>query len=469
MSFQENWYCIFPWLHFENDLQKFVCLYCWLANQHGLVSLAQHKESAFINKGFSGNWNHALLKFREHQQSEAHHSALFQSSALNKPSIISQLSVGHEVQQARNRQALLRISSAVRLCGVTGIALRGHEQSSGNLNAILDLLRTDVPELKEFLSRGDKRNQFTSWQIQNELLKIMAHQVQRKLIQKINHTKYFSLIVDETTDIAGREQVTFCVRYVSENLEPAEVFLAINDTSSTTGEELTKLILCFLQQLGLPISMLRGQCYDGAANMCGQFKGVKARIMELNAKALFVHCVSHNLNLVLQDTSRQVTLVRDALQVVHEVGKLISDSANRINCLKKMAEQKDIKDYSIPKPLCLTRWVARSKSLKQMTQPDQYRLVMSTLYELSKSSTSGESGAKAAGLLSQLEKASTYLGIYLCEEVFSKTEFLATRLQEITMTVAGSKVAANAVIDFLQVYSIGLYLLTFIGNILQHF
>ena len=42
--------------------------------------------------------------------------------------------------------------------------------------------------------------------------------------------------------------------------------------------------------------------------MAGQFKGVKARILENNEKALFVHCVNHNLSLVLQEASKTFLL-----------------------------------------------------------------------------------------------------------------------------------------------------------------
>lgn len=41
----------------------------------------------------------------------------------------------------------------------------------------------------------------------------------------------------------------------------------------------------------------RGQCYDNGANMAGRYKGVQARILELNKYALFSPCAGHSLNL----------------------------------------------------------------------------------------------------------------------------------------------------------------------------
>jgi hypothetical protein len=184
--------------------------------------------------------------------------------------------------------------------------------------------------------------------------------------------------------------------------------------------------------------------------MSGQFRGVKARILEMNPKALFVHCVSHNLNLALQEASKRLPPVRDALQVVHDVGKMVRESPHRISCLRKLADLKDIEDYAIPAPLCATRWVAKSKALRQMVQKKQYELIIDTLEELSHEHC-GEAGAKAAGLVCNLRKGSTYLGIVVCEAVFSKTELLATKLQSHSMTVAGAKSSAKLLIDALQV------------------
>lgn len=450
LSFQDQWYSEFSWLHFHSGLQKFVCFDCCRAQQMGFLSLVKYKEKTFVTSGFSGNWNNAIAKFREHQQSEMHLAAL-SNMKMKGVCVLSQLSTVSEQQCASNREALKRIAAAVLLCGTTGIALRGHDHSSGNFNAVLELLRKEVPQLDSFLSREDKRNKFTSWQIQNELLRDMAHCVQRQLVKKINSSKFFSVMVDETTDVVGREQVTICIRYVPANLEPEECFLAMQDTSSTTGQTLANLILECLQQFGLPISMLRGQCYDGGANMSGTIKGVQARILEINPLALYVHCVAHNLNLVLQDASKKVTIVRDALQIVHETGKLISESAHRRAILKEAAVELNVEDCSVPKPLCQTRWVSRSKPMNEMCQPQKYEIVMSTLEKISTSPSSSESGAKSSGLLAQLEKASTYLGISMCESVFSKTEILSKTLQAENMTVVGAKAAADVVVTCLQV------------------
>ena len=43
--------------------------------------------------------------------------------------------------------------------------------------------------------------------------------------------------------------------------------------------------------------MCRGQAYDNASTMAGVRTGVQRRIKDINAKALFIPCGNHSLNL----------------------------------------------------------------------------------------------------------------------------------------------------------------------------
>ena len=88
--------------------------------------------------------------------------------------------------------------------------------------------------------------------------------------------------------------------------------------------------------------------------MTGKIKGVKSRLLKQNPNALFVHFVCHNLNLVLHDAAQNVVILRDALQIVHEIGKFIRESANRISILKEVALD-ELWDTSVPEPMCQTR------------------------------------------------------------------------------------------------------------------
>ena len=59
----------------------------------------------------------------------------------------------------------------------------------------------------------------------------------------------------------------------SDDLTTHELFAGLYATPDTSADTITKIILDVLQRWGLDPSDLRGQCFDGAANMAGCFKG----------------------------------------------------------------------------------------------------------------------------------------------------------------------------------------------------
>ena len=66
-----------------------------------------------------------------------------------------------------------------------------------------------------------------------------------------------------------------------------------------------------LDKLGLNLSKLRGQGYDGAANISGVYAGVQARLIEKQPLAVYVHCMARNLNLALNYSCNQVSEVNN--------------------------------------------------------------------------------------------------------------------------------------------------------------
>ncbi|XP_054287980.1 zinc finger MYM-type protein 1-like [Macrosteles quadrilineatus] len=168
------------------------------------------------------------------------------------------------------------------------MALRGHGDNEGNFYELLQLRANDIPELKEWLQR---KRAWLTHDNQNEILELLALEVMRKLNNSIKEDEYFSLIVDGTTDVSTKEQVALCIRHVNGDFEVSEDFIGLYETSSTTGETLTKIIQDVLLRLDLNIDNCRGQCYDGAGNMKGHMKAqvdrVKQRLTKLRTDEKF--------------------------------------------------------------------------------------------------------------------------------------------------------------------------------------
>lgn len=70
------------------------------------------------------------------------------------------------------------------------------------------------------------QDMFTSAEIQNEILSIMAQSILREITSEISG-KWFTIMVDETTDLNNVEQMVFCLRFVGDDLEVYEEFIGL--------------------------------------------------------------------------------------------------------------------------------------------------------------------------------------------------------------------------------------------------
>ncbi|GBN43277.1 hypothetical protein AVEN_230600-1 [Araneus ventricosus] len=171
------------------------------------------------------------------------------------------------------------------------------------------------------------RSMYTSSFIQNEIINTFGHLIQSQIVRNVRKFIFYSVLADETTDISQIEQFSLCVRYAEDHsYKIREDFLTSVPVYDVTGAGLANTVLETLSILGLDLKKMRGQGYDGAATMRGQFRGVHTSIKEKLPLALYTHCSSHSLNLCLSDTSN-IPSIRNCMGVIKEVCRFFHMSA----------------------------------------------------------------------------------------------------------------------------------------------
>ncbi len=377
--------------------------------------------------------------FERHSSSKTHNIAV--TTHIYEPkSINAQLSSVLATAQEEARSNLQKILSSVKYLAQQGLALRGHGNEEGNFHYLLLLKAEDDPALGHWLKRN---HSYTSPVVQNEMLSLMSNNIIRNIAEEILALPVvqYSVIIDGTQDVSGTEQESICLRYVDSDLEPREEFIGLYETSSTTGEQIYKIVSDVLLRLNLPLSGLRGQTYDGAANMSGHLSGVQAHIRKEQPLAIYVHCGPHCVNLVTQAACSTTPIVRDALQWTHELGCLFGQSGKFKTIFKSVAKSTS-GSYITLKPLCPTRWTVRTPAIDAIL--GQYEAVLAALEEMASSNTS-DTASRANGLHERFQKGTTVLGLFLAKEVMMGLEGLNTSLQGRGKTVGGMLSAVDCV------------------------
>ena len=129
----------------------------------------------------------------------------------------------------------------------------------------------------------------------------------------------------------------------------------------------------------LTFSLCRGQAYNGAVNMQGKRSGVAARFLSKNPAAIPVHCFAHSLNLCLQGIRKNVVSIRDAIEIVKEVGKLILYSPKRLHLFSSTLQLASDSGVSL-KLLYPTRWTARTVAINARLK--EYNVLLEVLEEI---------------------------------------------------------------------------------------
>lgn len=300
---------------------------------------SQASLSSWVKVGF-GTWKNAKTRINNHSRSSLHRESAEALSNLSKVNVYQHVSDSVKKQMMDNRLALRQIFNTIKLLGQQGLALRGHgNDDKSNFMRILNSQAENVDVLKTWLQRTGHK--WLHHDIQDEILDLIATKVISDHLSEIRNADFYAILLDETSDYSRMEQVSVCFRIVSEDLVSSEYFLGFYATASTTAEALCSLVKDVLLRFNLPIEKLRGQCYDGASNVAGNLSGLQTRIREIEKRALFVHCKSHNLNLCVQDALELVFVARKFIGLVKDLINFVRDSPKRVAEFQEIQENNE--------------------------------------------------------------------------------------------------------------------------------
>ena len=100
------------------------------------------------------------------------------------------LSTQHAKEKLERRKCFLKILQNVRFLARQGLPLRGDgKEEDSNFKQLLKLRGTDNPRIFEWLTK--KTDKYTSGDIQNEMLKIMALRVTRDVAECLHNSDFF--------------------------------------------------------------------------------------------------------------------------------------------------------------------------------------------------------------------------------------------------------------------------------------
>ncbi|KAJ8980089.1 hypothetical protein NQ317_017106 [Molorchus minor] len=281
-NFKLSWYLDFEWLCGSCYLNKLFCMPCLIIGV---------KSSVWNNSGFNdfGNVTRALNK---HEGSSEHiRCALGLSRLRQNLNTIedalqenSRLCIKHFNENVQlNRRFMQLPIRAVLFLGKRELAFRDHYEDASSVNrgnfkelleAFISISPVDIQEHYKKIAPFFAANSKT---IQIEIIDCISQYIDEYVENEIKECMFFSIQVDDSTDIVQKSQCSIIIRYVNSGGKLVERFLGFYDVSaSRTAEALFNLISNCLEKFNYK-SKLIGQCFDGASVMTEELNGLQAK------------------------------------------------------------------------------------------------------------------------------------------------------------------------------------------------
>ncbi|XP_008178799.1 zinc finger MYM-type protein 1-like [Acyrthosiphon pisum] len=257
--------------------------------------------------------------------------------------------------------------------------------------------------------------------------------------------------MDTTPDISHCEQLSIIIRIVHIDLENEsscseikEYFMDFVHINSTTGMDLSNILIEKLKEYGLDINNCRGQAYDNGANMAGLYKGVRAHILNQNPRAFFVPCAAHSLNLCLKDAGGSSSQAQLFFGMIERIYVLFSASINRWEILKNRCNKLSIKKWAE------TRWDSRVNAVKAIRF--QLNEVVEALEEISDTTKDLKIKSETHSLAKEICSYEFILSLIIWYDILCEINIVSKSLQLVTIDLDVSASLLNSLIIFLGNY-----------------
>ncbi|KAJ3698945.1 hypothetical protein LUZ61_002650 [Rhynchospora tenuis] len=383
--FNKAWYNQYPyWLEYSIQKDAAYCLCCYLFKTEN----REGGGDAFTSAGFK-NWK-SKKSLDEHVGglNSAHNVAVSKCQNLMKQEQSIQTVLEGQSKHSQNAYRLRLTASldCIRFLLRQGLAFRGNDESEGSSNRgnFLELLRflADHNAMIEgvVLQNAPKNMKLVAPEIQKDIIAAAAAETTNKIMEELGD-ELFSVLVDESRDVSCKEQMAVILRFVNKQGSIVERFLAVVHVKETTSLSLKTSLEELFCKHKLSFSRLRGQGYDGASNMRGEFNGLKALILKENSSAYYVHCFAHQLQLVLVAVAERHKRIATLFNIISTAQNTVGASCQRRDKLreeraaevKKALVEGDISSGTgLHQEVSLarasdTRWSSHYKSLTNLT------------------------------------------------------------------------------------------------------
>lgn len=384
-----EWLELYPWLEVEVSNEKTI-IYCKICRtQNGNTNFAK------------GSSNLRLSGIKKHSNSGAH----------KKFELLETEFIDLTNQLSSKKLTIISLMQIVYFCSKKNISMKVYP----DICNLMFLTKNKVTNDKKFnlkpasiakpSSSKSTYGSYANNKSGSEFLECIVSVIQKELIEELNSSPYWSIMIDETNTI-NNKYLAIVGKYMVDNI-PYMRYLGMIDLETTDGENVFNQIISFCDDKEITSQKIIHFGSDGASNMTGYKSGVAARLKKINPFMSSNHCVSHRLHLAGKDASNEVLYFEKYEKTLKNLYAFFSKSHKRQSMLRMMQDINDEPPLKILN-LCDTRWLSFSNSVSNL-----YKIMDSVLATLDDYVNEGDKHAQL--LYDQLDQDFILATMYLAD------------------------------------------------------
>ncbi|XP_071732585.1 uncharacterized protein [Rutidosis leptorrhynchoides] len=356
--------------------------------------------------------------------------------------------VFHRQSDIEKQEYRIRLQSSidvVRYVMHNALPFRGHDESEDSINTgifleTLKLISSQNENARNAISKAPKNCKLTSPEIQKDIVECFAKEIRKSIFEEIGND-VFSLLVDESSDVYKKEQMAVVLRYVDGCGVVKERFVGVVHVKHTYVLTLKSAIDSLFAEHKVSLKQVRGQGYDGASNMHGEFNGLKALILKDNSSAYDIHCFAQQLQLVVVAVAKHHNRVGDFFDKLALVVNVVSASCKRKDMIREAYKDRLAKEIASGEvetgsgknqELSLvragdTRWGSHHKTTSSLKS--LFPEVVKVLDYVKSDGDNALSRRQASGILTYFETFDFVFYLHLMLHILGLTNVLSRALQ----------------------------------------
>lgn len=190
----------------------------------------------------------------------------------------------------------------------------------------------------------------------------MSEDILAVILSRVKKSEFYSLQVDESTDVANLANLLLYVRYLFEGSVQEEFLFCRPLATRTTGQEIFNLIDVFMRTNGIDWERCVGICTDGAKSMTGKHTGLIAHIRRVCPSISWLHCSIHREALAAKNMPADLlAALNDAVKLVNFIkARPLNSRIFTLLCNEMGSEHKSLLLHTE------VRWLSRGKVLTRL-------------------------------------------------------------------------------------------------------